>query len=410
MWIKTARVAWAFTAGMKPRARTAWVAVLVVLAAFFAWRFIRPMNIFVVSEAFERPIDTGSMGAGLGSVRAADCGACHRRQYDEWKTTIHAAAWTDPYYQVDWMFDGRQQLCNNCHTPLDRQQEARVLGFRDRDKWEPVLAPNPDFDPVLKQEGVTCAGCHLRKGRILGPSGNPAAPHRVEKFSDANELCLRCHVVQGERWDTFYRMPPCGTTAEIAAGMGRVDGRSGEYLVRNAAETGCVQCHMPAEAGGAHAVRRHAWRGGHDPDTVRSALTASLSVVPAGRSAELVLENSGTAHFLPTGTPDRHLTVSLRALDASGRVLRETHSTLERTIMWRPFIVDLWDTRLAPRAPRRFTLDLPDAARTIEAEVRYHLLAESRRKRIGYQPAEPISYVVFSERRAINPEPRRAAP
>lgn len=393
-----------------PRSRIALVAALAALAVFLAWRFVRPMNIFVVSEAFERPIDTRGMSPALGTLRAEECGACHEGEYRDWKTTLHAGAWTDPYYQVDWVFDGRQQLCNNCHIPLDRQQEARVVGFRDPEKSDPVLAPNPEFDPVLKQEGVTCAGCHLREGRILGPRGSPDAPHPVEKFSDPNVLCLRCHVVQGERWDTFYRLPPCGTIAEIEAGQGRLEGRSGEYLARDPAELGCVQCHMP-RAENAPAVRRHTWRGGHDPETVRSALTASFSdsfATGGGRIAELVLKNTGATHFLPTGTPDRHLTVNLRALDADGRVLRETADTLERTILWRPFIVDLWDTRLARGAPRRFTLELPAGAATIEAQVRYHLLAESRRKRIGYQPAEPISYPVFEERRSIGPQRRPA--
>ena len=390
------------------------MAALAVLAVFLAWRFLRPMNIFVVSEAFERPIDTGGINPILGKLHAAECGACHQDAYRDWNTTIHARAWTDPYYQVDWVFDGRQQVCNNCHIPLDRQQESRVLGFRDREKWEPMLAPNPDFDPALQQEGVTCAGCHLRDGKILGPYGNSNAPHPVEKFADPNETCLRCHVVQGNRWDTFYRMPPCGTIAEIAAGQGRLESGSGEYAVRDLAGLGCVQCHMPeGGASGSGVARRHLWRGGHDPATVRSALSASLSVSigrRASRIAELVLENIGTAHFLPTGTPDRHLTVQLRALDADGRVLRETTDTLERTIMWRPFIVDLWDTRLPHRSPRRYALELPRDTRTIEAQVRYHLLAESRRKRIGYEPPGPISYVIFDQRRSIDPARRTTTP
>lgn len=392
---------------------------LTVLAVFFAWRFLRPMNIFVVSEAFERPIDTSGTSPALGSLRAKECGACHQDAYEDWKTTIHARAWTDPYYQVDWVFDGRQQVCNNCHVPLDRQQEVRVLGFRDRDKWDPILAPNPDFDPELKLEGVTCAGCHLREGRILGPRGSANAPHPVEKFSDPNVLCMRCHVVQGERWDTFYRLPPCGTIAEIEAGRGRLERRSGEYSVPSPAAAGCVQCHMPGVESPAtqkdvsRTARRHTWRGGHDRETVRSALTASFSdsfATGSGRIAELVLENTGAAHFLPTGTPDRHLTVRLRALDANGRVLRETSSTLERTIMWRPFIVDLWDTRLAWSERRNYTLGVPAETHTIEAQVRYHLLGESRRKRIGYEPAEPISYVLFEQRRNIGAQQRQTAP
>lgn len=386
------------------------LAALAGLAAFLGWRMFRPMNIFVVSEAFERPLDTSTAIPALGTLRAAECGACHQREYQDWKSTIHAAAWTDPYYQADWAFDGRQQVCNNCHTPLDRQQEKLVLGFRDRDKWEPVLMPNAKFDPAIKQEGVTCAGCHLREGKILGPRGSPNAPHPVAKFADPNEICVRCHVVQGNRWDTFYRMPPCGTIAEIAAGQDQLNGRSGEFAARNLAGLGCVRCHMPASGGltteknGQPAYHSHTWRGGHDQNMVRSALDITLvdSISPkGGRHAELVLKNIGAAHFVPTGTPDRHLTLHLRAHAADGRVLREKTRKLRRVIMWRPFIVDLWDTRLPYGATQRLTLDVPAGTHEVEALVSYHLLGESRRKRIGYEPHTPISYIIFEQRRTL---------
>lgn len=190
------------------------------------------MNIFVISPAFERPLDTRTLPVSLDALRASDCGRCHGAVYREWQTIMHSQAWTDPYFQTDWRFDGAQQVCRNCHTPLDRQQENRVLGFRDRDKWDPILAPNPGFDPALQHEGVTCAACHLRDGKILGPYGSVAAPHPVEKIADTNEICIRCHVVSGARWDTFYRFPPCGTAAEIAKTQGHWSGRSGEYTIR----------------------------------------------------------------------------------------------------------------------------------------------------------------------------------
>jgi hypothetical protein len=382
---------------------------LVALIAFLAWRFVRPMNIFVVSEAFERPIPTGNIPASLGSLSAKACAACHRTIYDEWSTTIHSQAWTDPYYQVDWVFDGRQQICNNCHIPLDRQQEHRVLGFEDREKWRPILEANPDFDPGLQHEGVTCAACHLRDGEILGVYGREGAPHPVRKIADSNEMCLRCHVVDGERWDTFFRIPPCGTVAEIQ-GAQRTTGEAGGTAL------GCVQCHMPlterppVEAGAARAVRRHLWRGGHDPDTVKKGMSVTFDEVPQaprnGRSFALTITNIGAAHYFPTGTPDRHLTVSIRLLDQKGAVLREKEHVLSRTIMWRPFIVDLWDDRLRRGEPRVYRFeyaerDYPGAV-AIEASVRYHLLAESRRKRIEYENVDPIAYDVYRTRVAVN--------
>jgi cytochrome c554/c'-like protein len=392
--------------------------VLAALIAFLAWRLLRPMNIFVVSEAFERPVSTATMPASLASLSAKDCGGCHQEFYEEWSTTIHSQAWTDPYFQVDWAFDGHQQICKNCHIPLDRQQEQSVLGFDDREKWHPILAPNPAFDPKLQHEGVTCAACHLRDGKILGTFGSESAAHPVERLANPNEVCFKCHVVGGNRWDTFFRFPPCGTVAEIRSTpdatrdtrVATVTGHFDQETVGPGdAALDCVKCHMPlAEralvAGGKlRTVRRHLWRGGHDPDMVKQGLEAVLreapSPAPEKRSFTLTLTNIGAAHYLPTGTPDRHLAVSLRLVDRDGRVLQEDNQVLKRTILWRPFIVELWDGRLPRWQPRAFDFAFEPAgnptAAAVEAEVRYGLVEEPRRLRIGYENKEPVTYEVF---------------
>jgi Cytochrome c554 and c-prime len=383
-----------------------------ILAAFLGWRLVRPMNIFVVSESFERPIDTSTISTPPEALRAEACGACHREIYEEWKTSIHSQAWVDPYFQVDWKFDRAQQICKNCHIPLDRQQEHKVLGFRDAEKWKPILSDNPAFDPKLQHEGVTCAACHFKDGKILGVNGDLQTPHSVAKLADPNEICLRCHVVQGARWDTFFRFPPCGTAAEIEAGAGRWQGRSGELTVRNASELGCVQCHMPVveralvDGGRVRQARRHLWRGGHDPAMVKQGLDIRFAEIGADaadrRAFALTLTNVGAAHYLPTGTPDRYLTVRLRVLDQDGHALEEEEHSLKRTTMWRPFIVDLWDTRLPHGQPRTYRIEFPSVSKpalaAVEAVVRYHLLDEARRARIGYENTEPIAYEVFRSR------------
>ncbi|NOZ09633.1 MAG: hypothetical protein GXP09_01095 [Gammaproteobacteria bacterium] len=426
------------------------IIVLIAIISFFVWRFIRPMNIYVVSEAFERPIDTSTIPAPLRTLRATECATCHSDFYDEWRTTIHSQAWTDPYFQADWKFENKQQTCKNCHIPLDRQQEHKVLGFRDKEKWDPILAPNPQFDPKLQHEGVTCAACHLREGKIVGVYGDTQAPHPVRKLDDPNQVCVRCHVVKGERWDTFFRIPPCGTVAEITATKNahlsrqdidlllgapkintatkpdqpvplietpqtpesppvdkEITGAYSEITASNIKGLGCVQCHMPlvkrplVVGGKPRLARRHLWRGGHDPEMVKRGLEISFQAAsdsaPGKRGFILTVTNVGAAHYLPTGTPDRHLTVSLRLLDKDGGVLKQEIHTLKRTIMWRPFIVDLWDTRLLRWQPRRYRLDIPEKqnGETVEAVVRYHLVAEKRLKRIGYKSEEPLAYDVF---------------
>jgi len=385
------------------------IALLVLaFALFLGWRFVRPMNIFVVTDNFALPVSTAQIPEPLKTLSAQECATCHQEIFDEWSTTIHSQAWTDPYYQVDLAFDGSQQICLNCHIPLDRQQENLVLGFRDQDRSDPILKPNPDFDSDLQKEGVTCTACHLREGKILGTYGGDDSLHPIRKLNSGNEICVGCHVVSGDQWDTFFRFPPCGTVAEITKGKGQ----SGEMTRAEVAQLGCVECHMPvvtrpiADGGQVRATRRHLWRGGHDPEMVKNGLEIDVkeTAPPASgkRKFTLNITNTGAAHYLPTGTPDRHLVVSMRVLDGAGNVLEEETNTLKRTIMWRPFIIDLWDTRL-PRGERRtydieFSTNGNHPPAILEAEVRYFLVDEKRRLRIGYDNKEATNYPVFKRR------------
>jgi hypothetical protein len=390
--------------------RRAIVLLVLLLAVFLAWRLIRPLNIFVVTEAFERPEDTSVIPQPLAGLGARECAACHQEFYDEWRTSIHSQAWTDPYFQTDWQFDNSQQICRNCHTPLDRQQPDLILGFRDKDKWDPVMEPNPDFDPDLQHEGVTCTACHLRDGKIVGVQGIKDAPHPVRQLNDPNEVCVRCHVVDGDRWDTFFRFPPCGTVAEIQSSPSA--GKTGELTLTDIGLLGCVQCHMPlvdrplVEGGKVRPVRQHLWRGGHDPAMVKQGLEVLFEDTEKQSDDErrfiLTITNVGAAHYIPTGTPDRHLTIELRLLDSEGRVLKKQSHSIKRTVIWRPFIIDLWDTRLPRWQPRRYELSVPENRKqkpaAVEAIVRYHLLDERRRKRIGYENEDPIAYEVFRKK------------
>ncbi len=419
------------------------ITLVVILIVFLAWRFLRPMNIFVVEGQFAWPVDTSQTPAVLGKLSAKECGVCHQVFYDEWQTTIHSQAWTDPYFQTDWNFDSRQHVCRLCHTPLDRQQPHTVLGYRDTDKWDPVLEDNPNFDSKLQHEGVTCAACHYRDGKIVGVLGITDAPHPVKKLDDPNQVCVRCHVVEGERWDTFFRFPPCGTVAEIGSSAAQppsadaldllaslqplkedpdvfaqmsksknliIKGVTGENIVAETSLLGCVQCHMPVverslvDGGKVRQTRHHYWRGGHDPEMVKKALSVKFSEKNTSnkgkRRFSLTIANTGASHYVPTGTPDRYLLMRLRALDSAGNVLEEKTEKLIRTVMWRPFIIDLWDTRLPRWQPQTYSIDVDDSGKTVSVEVlvRYHLLGERRRKRINYKNTTPIAYDVFQQK------------
>ncbi len=363
------------------------------------------MNIFVVDDRFALPISE-QVPPGLTSLSAEECGGCHEEIYAEWATSMHAHAWRDPYFQVDYRFDGSQQICLNCHTPLRDQQENLVLGFEDSTRFKPVTKPNPNFDPLFRSEGVTCAVCHVRDGQIIGPyerAGDHFHPVRADaSMRQGLGPCERCHVVSGKRWDTFLRIPPCGTVAEIE---------------ETGAKPDCVGCHMepvtrplvkgyPERDG-----RRHFFPGGHSREMVAKALTVTVkqTVKDDGQRVEVSLTNSGAGHYLPTGTPDRHLTLELTLLGTDARTIRRKVYTMKRTILWRPFIVDLFDTRLPHGSSRVVNFEVTPRemkdASLLDVRVRYHLLDERRRRRIGYAITTPIAYPVYEQRIALRPSP-----
>jgi len=189
-------------------------------------------------------------------------------------------------------------------------------------------------------------------------------------------------------------------------------GRSGEVAVPDTAGLGCVQCHMPAvgrplvEGGVTRTVRRHLWRGGHDPEMVKQGLDIQLEQAAGDLSGEqeltLTVTNVGAAHYLPTGTPDRFLSVEFRLVDEQGNVLKEQRHKLIRTVLWRPFIIDLRDTRLPRWQPRSYHFEFSSTGKTppaaVEVTVRYHLMGIKRHERIKHKNVVPISYPVFHER------------
>ena len=86
--------------------------VLLALAVFLAWRFVRPMNIFVVADVIPTPVSTATLPAGIENLRA-EAAVNITPKSDEWRTSMHSRAWTGAYFQVDWRHDRAQQICKN---------------------------------------------------------------------------------------------------------------------------------------------------------------------------------------------------------------------------------------------------------------------------------------------------------
>ena len=298
------------------------------------------------------------------------CGVCHRPQYADWKTSVHAQANSVGLRgQMVAMKPGPAMGCALCHKPLSVQLPFREIGDSGRLRrkhahgeqslveekiaayysGEVQLVPNPELDPNHAKYGLTCAGCHMRMGRIHAPpsgqtppeiSAERPAPHgepiRLPYFESA-EFCAECHQF----------------TQRNNAGNKPLENTYVEWKNSLWAESGttCVDCHMPK--------RRHLWKGIHSPDMVQAALRVEVNAEVGDHRATitLTLENTGAGHAMPTYvTP--HMIAHLQALDENGTVLAETEYLVARVVESSPWR-ELSDTRLMSMRPVTVELEVP---------------------------------------------------
>ncbi len=380
-------------------------AVFAAALVYVYYTEIKPVVIFGLREDYARPIPHQAVPKGIESLSAESCGQCHREIYEEWKSSIHAYAYEDPFFQAYWRKDQNIWVCLNCHTPLENQQPT-LIGAIPRGRVErAVQEPNPRYDPELQQEAVTCAACHVRDGVIWGPYDDSAAPHPTgfDPGFRTVQVCYRCHnVVSGPA--QFYNVGPCGTYAEY----------EGRYYMQ---ERGliCQSCHMPqvdrpvAEGGPVRRGRQHLWRGGHDPEMIKQAVAVQVEAVPVdpapGQEVQftLTLVNAGAGHKIPSGDPDRFFTVEFIVRDEAGAVLSEQTNTMGRWIMWQPVIVEVLDNRLLPLASREYTfayrLPADSAGLTLTTRVRYHILTDDQhemlREHYGLKADDPYRFTIY---------------
>jgi hypothetical protein len=329
---------------------------------------------------FETPLGVGlKTPPGLGSLSAESCGACHTEIYEEWRVSTHAAAWTDRQYQAEIGKSGNRWLCLNCHTPLLVQQDLWPVGLQDGDVEAPLLVPNPSYDASLREEGITCAACHVRDGAIHGPGlADSTPPHPVvaDPQFTSTAICERCHQATAT-----YPGKPFICTFDSGG-----EWRAGPYD-----ELGieCQDCHMPrserpaANGGPTRTVASHWWRGAGIPKTEgvhppREANPPGLALDVRWEGAGVVVTatNASAGHMLPTGDPERWVQVDLQFVDAEGAPLGESESErFGQDWEWWPEPKELGDTRLAPKDSRTWTVPAPAAASSVQVRASSHRLS-----------------------------------
>lgn len=297
------------------------------------------------------------------TLSADSCAACHVEIYEEWAASRMSVARTDAVFATDFEAEGSPFICLRCHAPLAEQQpqvDYSLLWFKP---LIPLARTNPDHDPALEAQGVTCTACHLTEGGIKGRGIAEAAPHPVvtTDIATLNEGCARCHQLDAPPLSNLVR--PISDTVEEWRRWQEITGR----------KTQCTECHMPeverplVSGYPARTSHRH-----HFPGAWNDAYAASgLRITTPTRTAhgvEVTLENLA-GHNLPSGEPARAVLVEVlgRGEPVLEVIGREVHGYR-----------DVRDTSLRPGETRTLTLPY-EADGTVDLVIsfdRLHFLPE----------------------------------
>jgi hypothetical protein len=326
------------------------------------------------------PVDAGPTPAGLANTSAQGCNACHYAAHDDWAVSAHATGFSDPDFVAAVAAAGTP-ACTVCHLPLDTQSPDRAV-YVGGDPNIVERQPNPHFDATLHTEGVTCAACHVRDGKIVAsrpPEGSAPHPTTWSPSLASSDVCASCHQMvwpgaDKPFYDTF------GEWQRSPQGLAGIQ---------------CQDCHM-ARGADAAAGPDHAF--GADPSRAVTLLVEmdGVTLARGGNPLDvfLRLQNTGAGHAFPTGSPFQSVVLRARLVGPPEKaggppteraVLEEVLGrTLSDAAPW----TTLEDTRLAAGGERRWAWqpalgpDDPGGPWTMEIT-----LAEQVR---GGQPAAPF--------------------
>lgn len=262
------------------------------------------------------------------SLDPARCGACHPLQLEQWRSSLHAGAYSPGFsgqlIEGDLAEPAAVRSCQGCHAPLAEQQPGE-----------------PGFDAGLREQGLVCAGCHVRAQRRFGP------PRRAELPEPTGPLPHGGFVPRAEFQESRF-CAPCHQFMDDAGVNGKpVENTWREWKQSSFAAAGrhCQDCHMPDRA--------HTWRGIHDPEMVRAAVDVELvagNLAGERLEATLLLRSREVGHFFPTYVTPRVFVAAWQE-DAAGRELEGTRveATIGRQIDFGVSPArEIFDTRIAP--------------------------------------------------------------
>jgi hypothetical protein len=298
----------------------------------------------VRSQGGAEPIATGTLTASL--LDATACQSCHAELYQEWQQSRHGLAWTNSIFLTEYN-ESPRAWCVNCHAPTDAQAVTSL---------------------VDRSQGVNCASCHVRNGRMVNRMTKTNSPHRtvVDASFGGAAFCADCHQFKfpvlgaDGKVERFTSQPMQSTVSQFS---------QGPYA--NGAG-GCATCHATTYG--------HGFPGSHDS----SFLSAALSVTTCRTATQLrvTIKNIAAGHNVPTGDIHSHINVDLWDPLAPQKMFR---GVLGRSFEALPDggKKTIADTTLPPQQATTFAIDvaslMPDIGSTpdrFELALSYVFIAD----------------------------------
>jgi Flp pilus assembly protein TadD len=213
--------------------------------------------------------DTGQFIDPKNFLSAKYCGHCHQAAYAQWRQTVHANAFRNPWYtkNVNLLTSERgieySRHCEGCHNPI-----ALTSG---------ALTKGSPIDRHFDADGVTCTVCHsIQKvdtrgtgsyvmgvpSALLDADGNPILGEVSDKeilahldrhdaavmkdFYKTSEFCGACHKAALPRMENHYKWQRAFTVYDEWQQASFSKQSPLPFYVKDQVST-CQTCHMPSE-------------------------------------------------------------------------------------------------------------------------------------------------------------------
>lgn len=256
-----------------------------------------------------------------------ECVTCHPHHVQEWETSMHAYAMTDPVFfalnniGLERSNNQLDQFCTKCHSPLGSMLGETPPGF-DPGNLSSLAKKAIHCDVChtmnieISQPGTGAGGFHLdgiKRGPIEDPAPNAFHQSKFDNTYNFSDFCIPCHNVKSP--DGSIDVEQTGT-----------EWNNSPYAAMGLE---CQNCHMPSYSGQAayngpqrNNLHRHTFVGVDYPlvefpgrqetiaavqhlleNSVTMTVTAPSQVSPGSSfQVNVTVDNSLTGHDIPSGT------------------------------------------------------------------------------------------------------------